>query len=527
MKITFYGAVREVTGSMHLISTGTDRILLDCGMFQGRRKEAAAKNRLLPFDPQTITNIVLSHAHIDHSGRIPLLTKNNFNGRTFCVRATADACEYLLMDSAHIQESDADYLNYKIVRNFLSSQITPGSGNKKVSKIFKSIKKLLKTQGHKLNTEKINELIDEHRLEGVQSLYTSEDAEAALDSFEGYPYRHPVVIGENATCTFYEAGHILGSAVSLIKVRENNRALTVCYTGDLGRFEKPIIKNPVLNFEEADREVDLMIMESTYGDRLHAPVKDLKPQLKKVLTETFDRGGTVIIPSFAFGRTQELLYVLHELYDENEVPRVPVYVDSPLATNITRVFGEHPEVYDKETHETFLEKGKNPFSFDQVHFVGSVEESMALNREEKPHIVISASGMCEAGRVLHHLRHKIHNPRHTILIVGFMARNTLGRRILELGTNYATSGRKGPPPLVKFLNKEYPLKASVVQLGGFSAHGDRHEMIRFLKESNLRIKKIAVVHGEEDQSFAFANFLENEGFSAIVPQPGETIQLNE
>ena len=525
MKITFYGAVREVTGSMHLISTGTDRILLDCGMFQGRRKEAAEKNRLLPFDPQTITNIVLSHAHIDHSGRIPFLTKNKFNGQTFCVRATADACEYLLMDSAHIQESDADYLNYKMVRNFLSSKIIPGSGNKKVSKTFKSVKKLLKTQGHKLNTEKINELIEEHRLEGVQSLYTSDDAAAALDSFEGYPYRHPFVIGENATCTFYEAGHILGSAVSLIKVRENNRTLTVCYTGDLGRFDKPIIKDPALNFEDTDREVDLMIMESTYGDRLHAPVKDLKPQLKKVLTETFDRSGTVIIPSFAFGRTQELLYVLHELYDEGEVPRVPVYVDSPLATNITRVFGEHPEVYDRETHEIFLEKGKNPFSFNQVHFVGSVEESMALNREEKPHIVISASGMCEAGRVLHHLRHKIHNPRHTILIVGFMAQNTLGRRILELGTNYATSGRKGPPPLVKFLNKEYPLKADVVQLGGFSAHGDRDEMIRFLKESNLRVKKIAVVHGEEDQSFAFAKHLEKDGFSAMVPKPGETIDL--
>ncbi|NQT68503.1 MAG: MBL fold metallo-hydrolase, partial [Desulfobacteraceae bacterium] len=305
MKITFYGAVREVTGSMHLISTGTDRILLDCGMFQGRRKEAAEKNRLLPFDPQTITNIVLSHAHIDHSGRIPFLTKNNFNGQTFCVRATADACEYLLMDSAHIQESDADYLNYKMVRNFLSSKTMPDSGNKKISNTSKNIKKLLKTQGHKLNTEKINELIGEHRLEGVQSLYTSEDAEAALDSFKGYPYRHPFVIGENATCTFYEAGHILGSAVSLIKVREDNRTLTVCYTGDLGRFDKPIIKNPVLNFEETDREGDLMIMESTYGDRLHAPVKDLKPQLKKVLTETFDRGGTVIIPSFAFGRTQE------------------------------------------------------------------------------------------------------------------------------------------------------------------------------------------------------------------------------
>jgi metallo-beta-lactamase family protein len=201
-------------------------------------------------------------------------------------------------------------------------------------------------------------------------------------------------------------------------------------------------------------------------------------------------------------------------------------VDSPLATNITRVFGEHPEVYDLETHETFLQKGHNPFYFDQVHFVGSVEESMALNREEKPHIVISASGMCEAGRVLHHLRHKIHNRRHTILIVGYMAQNTLGRRILEQGLAYEEAGRKGPPPMLKFLNKIYPLKARVRQLGGFSAHGDRDEMVRFLKTSNLRIKKIAVVHGEEDQSIAFAQHLQNEGFSAFVPNPGDSVRID-
>jgi metallo-beta-lactamase family protein len=266
-------------------------------------------------------------------------------------------------------------------------------------------------------------------------------------------------------------------------------------------------------------------MESTYGNRVHEPLEDLKPMLKKIFTETFQRNGTVIIPAFAYGRTQELLYLIHELYDEGEVRQVPVFVDSPLATNITRVFGEHPEVYDKETHETFLKKGKNPFFFDKVRFVGSVEESMALNREEKPHIVIAASGMCEAGRVLHHLRHKIHNPRHTILIVGYMAQNTLGRRILDQGREYEKSGRKGSPPLLKFLNKTYPLKAHVEKLGGFSAHGDKNEMLRFLKESNLKIKKIAVVHGEEDQSLAFATHLQHEGFPAVVPHPGETIRI--
>ncbi len=526
MHVTFYGAVREVTGSMHLLTSNNDRILLDCGLFQGHRKEAAEKNRNFPFDPSGITSLVLSHAHIDHSGRIPLLTKNSYLGRIICTRPTSDASEYLLKDSAHIQESDANYLNYKTLRSFLSQKEMHQKGKKESKKDLNKIKKLLKKDGHQLDTLKISELIETHHLEAVRPLYTLEDAEQALNFFEGYPYRHPAAIGKDATCTFYEAGHILGSAISMINIRENGRSYRVCYTGDIGRFNKPIIKDPALSFENSDRQIDLMIMESTYGNRLHKPYPDLKPQLKEILNDTFRRGGTVIIPAFAYGRTQELLYILHELYNEGEVQRVPVFVDSPLATKITKVFGEHPEAYDRETHKTFLEKGKNPFSFDQVHFVGSVEESIALNREEKPHIVIAASGMCEAGRVLHHLRHKIHNPRHTILIVGYMAQNTLGRRILEQGLEYDNSGRKGTPPMLKFLNKSYPLKAHVVQLDGFSAHGDRNEMLRFLKESNLRIKQIAVVHGEEDQSLAFAQYLEKEGFSVIVPKLAEKIRLS-
>jgi metallo-beta-lactamase family protein len=247
--------------------------------------------------------------------------------------------------------------------------------------------------------------------------------------------------------------------------------------------------------------------------------------LKSVLSETVEQGGSVLIPSFAYGRTQELLYVIHELFDAKEVPAVPVYVDSPLATKITKVFAEHPEVYDAEAHKTFLAQGKNPFVFRQVQFVESVEASMALMREETPHIVISASGMCEAGRILHHLRHKIHNPKHTILIVGYMANHTLGRRILEQGTAYEASGRKGGPPIVKILNKEYPLEARVVKIGGFSAHGDRNEMLRFLKDSKLDIKRIAVVHGEEEQSLAFAEFLKNAGYEAMVPRVGETISV--
>jgi metallo-beta-lactamase family protein len=362
-------------------------------------------------------------------------------------------------------------------------------------------------------------------LERVEPLYTVEDAEQSLQCLDGYPYRHPITIGKGITCTLYDAGHILGSAISIINVEKNGQKYTIGYTGDIGRFSKPIIKDPAQHFMEKDRDVDLMIMESTYGNRVHPPVQDLKPQLKQVLVETHERGGSIIIPAFAFGRTQELLYVLHELYKTKAVPRFPIYVDSPLATNMTRVFGEHPEAYDHETHETFLQDGRNPFSLEQIHFVRSVAESMALNRDQKPHIVLSASGMCEAGRILHHLRHKIHNDKNTILIVGYMAQHTLGRRILDQGLEYEASGRNGPAPILKFFNKTYPLKAHVVSLGGFSAHGDRMEMLTFLKNANLSIKRIAVVHGEEDQSLAFAATLKQNGYQAEVPRRGETIEF--
>ena len=526
MHMTFYGAVREVTGSMHLLTTGSDRILLDCGMFQGRRQESAEKNRILPIDPHILNSLVLSHAHIDHCGRIPLLTKNDFGGRVVCTRATADACKYLLEDSAHIQASDAAYLNYKTVRSALAEMRKSSKARKISKRKLKEIKRLLKKGRHELKVEAINELINYYHLDGVRPLYTVEDARKALTYYDGYPYRHPIVIGKDVTCRLYDAGHILGSAITIIRAQENGRTFTIGYTGDIGRFNRPIIKNPTLDFEEEDRRVDLLIMESTYGNRLHEPVQDLKPRLKQVLVDSYNRHGTVLIPAFAFGRTQELLYLLHRLVNEKQVPEVPVYVDSPLAINITRIFGEHPELYDKETHAGFLEQGINPFSFEGVHFVASVEESMALNREDSPHIVIAASGMCEGGRILHHLRWKIHNPNTTILIVGYMAQNTLGRRILEYSQAYEASGRSGEAPMLRFLNKEYPLKARVVSLGGLSAHGDKNEMLRFLRESNLRIKRIAVVHGEEDQSVALAQHLGEDGYAAVVPRVGETLQID-
>jgi metallo-beta-lactamase family protein len=525
MHITFYGGVREVTGSMHLLTTDSNRILLDCGMFQGRRKESAEKNRTLPFDPRILTNIVLSHAHIDHSGRIPVVTKGDFSGRIICTRVTAAACEYLLLDSAHIQESDARYLNYKAARHLLR-QMKTNPRTRRVSKASeRNIRKMLKKNRNDLNMDVIYDLMEKYQMDRIRPLYSTEEAESSLSYFDGYPYRHPVTIGKNVQCTFYDAGHILGSAITLVEARENGRTYRVCYTGDLGRFGKPILKDPTLSFEGNPVDVDLLIMESTYGNRAHEPVKNTKDELKKILVETVEGGGSLIIPAFAYGRTQELIYRLHEIYDEGDAPRVPIYIDSPLATKLTRVFGEHPEVYDSETHDTFLEQGKNPFRFKHVKFTRSVEESMALMRNENPHVVISASGMCEAGRILHHLRNKIHNPRHTILIVGFMAQHTLGRRILEMGTDYQTSGKAGEPPMVKILGKHYPLKARVAQIGGFSAHADQTEMIRFLKESNLNIKKIAAVHGEEEQTLAFVELLKKEGLPVLAPRVGETIDI--
>ena len=525
MDVTFYGAAGEVTGSMHLLDTGTDQILFDCGMFQGRRKESQEKNKIFPMDRSRITNMILSHAHIDHSGRIPMLTSNGFAGRVITTRPTKDALDYMLLDSGHIQESDAQYLNYKSLRSFLR-QLKYNNVKQKVSnKERNNIKKMLKKNAHELNIEAIHKLQKEHGLDIITPLYTMSEARQSLSFIDGYPFHYPITIGKDTTVKFYVAGHILGSAFSVVTVKRNNKTTRILYTGDVGRFGKPILKDPTLVFDEEDRNIDLFITESTYGNREHEPVDDLGSSLKKVLNDTFERGGSVIIPSFAYGRTQELIYILHELYDKGEVPRRPIYVDSPLASNITKVFGEHPEVYDKETHETFLEKGENPFQFDKIKFVQTVEESMQLTQDSSSHVVISASGMCEAGRILHHLRYKIHDPKNTILLVGYMAENTLGRRIQDLGAKTIESGKKGEAPEIKILGKTYPLHARVEKIGGFSAHADKHELEKIITGSNLQIKKIGIVHGEEAQSAEFAKHLRQKGFDTFIPRPGDKISL--
>ncbi len=525
MHVTFYGATREVTGSCHCITNGDDHILLDFGMFQGRRKEADAKNRVLPFDPGVVTNMVLSHAHIDHSGRIPLLTADgSFGGRIYTTRATADACAYLLLDSAKIQEGDASYLNYKTAKYFLGKLKSGGKGKLSKTQVAE-IRSMLKSNDYDVRDGEVLKLLREQQLEIIHPLYSVEDAENSLQYFTGLPFFSPVTIGKDIECTFYPAGHILGSAMVVIQLRRGDMVKTVLFSGDVGRFNKPIIRDPNMKFAEEHRHIDLMIMESTYGDRFHEPVDDMKPNLKKVIEETWDRGGSIIIPAFSYGRTQELLYYLHELFLEKAIPPMSVWVDSPLATKITKVFGEHPESYDEETHDAFLEKGLNPFDFPQLKFVQTVEESMALNRDTRSHIVLAGSGMCEGGRVLHHLRHKIHDSRNTVLIVGYMGKNTFGRLLQEKGEEFAANGRKGEPPMVRFYNKEYPLKAHVVKLGGFSAHGDRNDLMRVLQESNLDVKKIAVVHGEENQSLSFSEYLQENGFDTFVPLHGQTVRV--
>jgi metallo-beta-lactamase family protein len=526
MECQFLGGAGEVTGSMHLLNTGDDLILMDCGLFQGHRKESNEKNRQFPIDPSKITSMVLSHAHIDHSGRIPVLTRGGFPGRIITTRPTQSALTYMLLDSGHIQESDAQYLNYKALRSFLYEEEQKKKNQQLTNKEKARIKRLLKKSPYDLDADAIGKLQRQYNLNTVVPLYTQEDARQALSQIDGYPNRHPVSIGRNTTVKFYRAGHILGSAFSLITVTDKGSTRKILYTGDVGRFNKPIIKDPTLVFDEQDTEIDLLIIESTYGDREHGPAADLEESLKKVLIETVKNQGSLIIPSFAFGRTQELIYVFHKLYESGQVPRLPIYVDSPLASSLTQVFGEHPETYDKETHAEFLEKGLNPFYFDKIRFVQTVEESMALTRDETPHVVISASGMCEAGRILHHLRYKIHNPKNTILIVGFMAQHTLGRRIEELGDEAArNAGSDKKPPEVKILGKSYPLAARVEKIGGFSAHADKNELDRLVTQSNLKIGKIAIVHGEATQSQAFADHLGQKGYDVFIPRQGDVLSL--
>jgi metallo-beta-lactamase family protein len=466
MKVQFLGAVRTVTGSMHLLTVNGSRVLLDCGLFQGRRQESFERNRNLPFDARTIDALILSHAHIDHSGNIPLLVKNGFEGNIYTTPASRDLCSAMLRDAGHIQEYDAYYVNKKRARKGLPP---------------------------------------------VEPLYTVEDATASLRNFVsvGYDRRLPVVPG--VTLLFRDAGHILGSAITVLDIEEEERSIRLSFTGDLGREGMPILRDP-----QPAKDVDYLIIESTYGDRLHDPIELAGQTLRTVIADTYARGGKVIIPAFSVGRTQELVYALHRLTEAKKIPDLPIFVDSPLSVNVTEVFRLHPECYDKETHE-FLTAGnrRDPFGFHRLTYVRSVERSKDLNFMREPAIIISASGMCEAGRILHHLKNNIEDPRNTVLIVGWQAPHTLGRRLVE---------RR---PVVKIFGEEYSLKARVETINGFSAHADRNDLLSYVQQIGVdRLRTAFVVHGEEASSLALADGLQEQGVKqAIVPQLGAEFEL--
>jgi metallo-beta-lactamase family protein len=465
MKIKFCGAAKEVTGSKHLLEVNGKKILLDCGLFQGHRKEADEKNRNFLFDPKEIDAVILSHAHIDHSGLLPYLVKQGFKGTIFSTHATRDLCNYMLLDSAYIQEKDAEYINKK----------------------------------HDSQEEGL-----------IEALYNTEDAVQTLTQFSAVSYERAFVVEDGVVCSFYDAGHVLGSSLVhlIIYDKETNQHIRLGFTGDLGRKNLPILRDPQIL-----PEVDYLITESTYGDRFHEDIANAGIRLAEIVNKTVKRGGKILIPAFALERTQEIVYHLNKLWQAKKIPDVPVYVDSPLAANVTEVFSNHPECFDAETFREFIANRKNPFGFGRLQYTRDVSESKALNDLHGPAIIISASGMCENGRILHHLKNNIEDPRNTVMIVGYMAKDTLGRRIQE------------KQQVVKIFGESYKLRAEVVQMDSFSGHADRSDLLDYISQVK-GIKKIFLVHGEEEQAAKFKSYLEQSGYKDIVqPGPGDEFEL--
>ncbi len=448
---------------MHLVSNSATRIIIDCGLFQGHREEFYERNSHFPFDPGTIDACILSHAHIDHSGNIPNLVKHGFTGKIVTTEATRDLCGAMLPDSGHIQEEDAKF----------------------VSKIHKK-----------------------KGLPPVHPLYTAEDAEKSLELIEGYSYHEKVDLGGGISVTFYDAGHVLGSATPLIELKNGGGGTRIAYAVDLGRKHIPILRDP-----EPPPDIDYLFLESTYGGRLHSSIEEAEARLANVVGATIERGGRIIIPSFALERTQEIVYFLSRLIADGRLPEIPVFVDSPLAVNVTEIFRQHPECYDSEMNES-MENGVDPFGTGRIRYITDVEESKALNHDDRPMVIISASGMCEAGRILHHLKNNIEDPKNTILIVGYMAKNTLGRRIVEKHDR------------VKIFGDEYSLRAEVAVMNAFSAHADRRNLLDYALQYKDRVKKIFIVHGDEDQSEKLHQLLVDHGLPSHFPVETEECVLS-
>ncbi len=464
MKIQFLGAVRTVTGSMHRLEVNGRSILLDCGLYQGRRSESWERNRRFAFDPAQIHALVLSHAHIDHSGNIPSLTRAGFDGNIHTTAATRDLCAAMLRDSAHIQEQDAAYMSRK-----------------------------RQARGEP----------------PVEPLYTIADATASLGCFTSLSYGRSFAPAPGVTGVFVDAGHILGSAITTLDLVEGERRLRLAYSGDLGARQQPILRDPALV-----RDVDVLIVESTYGNRTHETPQEALSRLEQIVNEAWQRGGKLIVPAFAVGRTQTLVYQLHQLMLHRDIPNLPIYVDSPLAINVTEVFRLHPECYDDEAAH-FVTSSGDPFGFGRLRYVRTVEESKELNFMREPAIIISASGMAEAGRILHHLKNNIPDPRNTVLLVGYQAQNTLGRKIQE--------GR----PEVPILGEMVPLRAHVETVSGFSAHADRDGLLKWVQAvRGERLRQVYVVHGEDEEAEGLAEALKGlGGLDVRLPQPEETFEL--
>jgi metallo-beta-lactamase family protein len=460
VELEFLGAAQEVTGSCHVVRAAGRTILLDCGMFQGRRADSDAKNRKPPIAIDEIDAVVLSHAHIDHAGRLPMLVRHGFTGPIWTTPATRDLCAIMLADSAHIQEKDAQHLA-KRGRPF------------------------------------------------VEPLYQMRDAARTQELMRSIPYHQTFEVLPGISCTFIEAGHILGSATVLLDCDEGDRRRRLVFSGDIGRKGLAIVRDP-----EIPGEADAVIMESTYGGRFHESVEGARDRLAKVVRDTAARGGRVLIPAFAIGRTQELIYSLHELVRERSIPSIPIYVDSPLAIDGTAVFSMHPDLFDRS--EDFIRRVRELFSFQQVHYTRDASESKALNSARGPMIVIAAAGMAESGRILHHLVHGASDPRNTILFVGFQAEHTLGRRILE------------KRPVIRVLGEDLPLRARVEVINGYSAHADHAELADWLervRQSSSALSSVYLVHGEAIAQEALGAELRGRGFSVAAPAAGTRVTV--
>lgn len=460
--MTFWGATRSVTGSMHRLDVAGSTLLLDCGFFQGPRAESYARNREFPFRARDIDAVVLSHAHIDHCGNLPNLVRQGFSGPIYCTPATRSLASVMLGDAAKIQEEDAAYLNRKRERG----------------------------------------------APPIEPLYTGREVYRTLLQLKAIRYDKPSEIVPGVTASFVDAGHLLGSAMIHLEIDGPQGKRTLTFTGDLGRPGQPILRDP-----SPVPPADFIISESTYGGHTHEPVEETAERLGEVVRHTAERGGKLLIPAFSVGRTQTVVYFLHQLIQAGRLPDLPIFVDSPLAAKATEVFRAHPECFDEETLQ-LLAKYPDLFGERHVRYVESVHESIALNHHAGPCVLIAASGMCEAGRILHHLKHNIDDPRNTILIVGYQAEGTLGRRFVE---------RK---PEVRILGRMFPVKAEVVVLNGLSAHADHGDLMRALGPLAASTQRIRLVHGELARAEALATGLREAGFADVaIPSPGDSVPV--